>query len=765
MNKAITDGLVLMPPPFSAGLGVWSSGDGTPGSPTYDGAPNASIVSADQDFGGCLELQKVANTQRLRFMGQTPCLPGMYLRLTVRLKALSGALPTARISCMPLNAGGSNISGIPQAGPQAALTSYGEVVTLQAIIGSGARGGVDLVWGTAPVAGHFGIDLTGPNGGTVRIDDFQIEDVTSVFHRDMLGWLDVRDYGAVGDGVANDAPAFAAANAAALSQGASLLVSAGTYALVSNTTLTVPVRFEGTVTMPAGNRLALTRNYDLETYAAAFGSEAEGLRRGLQVLFHFTDHGVFDLNGRAVDVTAPIFVAENAGIAGSSFVQRRVLTNGQLVAVPGSAWTPGVVTSQATYSSAQPYLLTGVANVANIEVGSLVTGLGVARETYVRSRNVAAGTVELSLPAGFTTGTRTYTFTRYRYMLDFSGFGRLDRFELTDLEFVGNEVANAIMLPPSGITTRIHGCNFNRPKDRGITSIGTGCQGMMIDECQFLSSEQPVPVQNRSSVGFNVNANDVKVRDNRAVRFRHFGVMHGSGHMFVGNHWFQGDAESPGVRSAGIVFTGINIKTLITGNYVDNSFIELTNERETDPNWNNQFSFGGLSITGNIFTANDVVSSFSWIVVTPRGAGHYLQGLSISGNTFRTLNGAIGRAEKVDTTFADLDRSRFRNVTVQGNNYNGVETGMYNPVTLVHTQNSAANAWTVQAGENLAFGGWARVVTSVVAEGAILQGGTTRHDMPYAQVQQGAANQNVTLRWPAAVTGKVWVTVRADTPV
>ena len=52
MNKAITEGLVLMPPPFADGLDVWSSEDGTPGSATYDGATNAAFVPADQDFGG-----------------------------------------------------------------------------------------------------------------------------------------------------------------------------------------------------------------------------------------------------------------------------------------------------------------------------------------------------------------------------------------------------------------------------------------------------------------------------------------------------------------------------------------------------------------------------------------------------------------------------------------------------------------------------------------------------------------------------------------
>ena len=765
MNKAITDGLVLMPTPFSAGLSVWSQGDGTPGSASWQGSPNVAVVAADQDFGGCLELVKAQNTTRLRYMVRTPFEPGMYLRITARIKALSGALPTVRASCLPVTAAGVPITGIPQAGPEVTLQSYGTVVTVSAIIGSGARGGVDMVWGVQPAGGHFGLDLTGPNGGVVRIDDIEIEDVTAIYHRQMLNLVDVRDHGARGDGVTSDVSAFVAADAVAVATGRDLLVSAGVFRLNSNVTLSSRVRFEGTVSMPEANRLAMARNFDIDSYTSAFGSEAEGLRRGLAALFHFTDHGVFSLNGRAVSVAAPILLAENAGIVGASFVQRRVIDNGQLVAVAGAGWNPGVVTSQATYPLSDPYQLTGVANVANIEVGSLVTGAGVARETYVRSRNVGAGTIELSLPMGSQGGTRTYTFTRFRYMLDFSGFGRLDRFELTNLELVGGGIASGIMLPPSGITTRIHGCVFNRPKDRAITSIGTGCQGMMIDECQFLSNEQPVRVQDRVTVGFNVNANDVKVRDNRGVRFRHFGVMHGSGHMFVGNHWFQGDAESPGVRSAGIVFTGINLKTLITGNYVDNSFIELTNERETNPNWNNQFSFGGLTLTGNIFTANDVVTSFSWVVVTPRGSGHYLQGLSMTGNTFRTLNGGIDRVEKVDTTWADLDRSRFRNLTVHGNNFYGVEAGCYNPLTVSHVQNSAASTWTVNGGNNLAFGGWARAVTAVVAEGAIQAGGTTRYDMPFTQTEQGASRQNVALRWPAAVSGKVWVTMRADNPV
>ena len=70
MNKAVTDGLVFTPPKFSLGLDVWSRGDGTSGSPTYDGAADAAIVSADANFGSCLELQKTQTTQTLRYMGK-----------------------------------------------------------------------------------------------------------------------------------------------------------------------------------------------------------------------------------------------------------------------------------------------------------------------------------------------------------------------------------------------------------------------------------------------------------------------------------------------------------------------------------------------------------------------------------------------------------------------------------------------------------------------------------------------------------------------
>ena len=76
------------------------------------------------------------------------------------------------------------------------------------------------------------------------------------------------------------------------------------------------------------------------------------------------------------------------------------------------------------------------------------------------------------------------------------------------------------------------------------------------------------------------------------MHFKHFRIMGGSGSVITGNHWFHGDNETNGVRKGGIVFTTTNLKTLITGNYVDNNFIEWTNEYEADPSFANQYSFG-----------------------------------------------------------------------------------------------------------------------------------------------------------------------------
>ena len=762
MNKAITEGLVLMPPPFSAGLNLWSREDGLTGQGSYASQSNAAYVPSDQDFGGCLELTKTLSTMKLRCFQSIPFEPGLYLRVTAKVKAISGALPAVRIAAWAGDSGGANVTTAVQTGPSVQLTSFGQVVTVSAIIGSGNRQGVDMVWGLAPVNGHIGLDLTGPTSGVVRIEDIVIEDASDVFLSTRFNWVDVRDYGAIGDGVADDLAAFNAADDAAA--GKIVLVPQGNYKLSSSMTFENPVQFEGTMAMADNLRLILRRNFDLPTYSAAFGGELAGFKRALQALFFYSDHVELDLAGRKVELDAPIDVAALAGI--TTFAERRAIRNGQLQAITSTAWNTQTVTSVATYSTAQPARLTGVVNVTNVPVGARISGTGVGREIYVTAKNISAGTVELSQPLWAAAGTRTFTFERYKYMLDFSGFAALSKFELSNIEFLNAGLSSTVMLATDGEVFRVAECVINRPKDRGITSPGRGCQDLQIDSCQFLSNEQTLAAQNRTTIAFNVNANDAKIRLNRSNRFAHFGIMNGTGHILLGNHFFGGDNETAGVRRAGLVFTQTNVKSFLTGNYIDNCFIELTNEHDDQPDYNNEYTFGGLSITGNVFMASNVAPWFRWLVITPRGPGHSLNGFIVTNNTFRATGATIDRVEMVDTTYATLQFNSFRNVMFEGNTFNAVTQATVSPLLIQHTQNTAADTWSVDGAAYMPFGGFARNVTGLVAEGAITNAANAPQWVsPYVQVEQGASSNLVNLKWPTPVKGIMQVTIRGDNPV
>lgn len=762
MNKAITDGLVLTPPPFANGLDVWSRGDGTPGTATYDGFATAAFVPADQDFGGCLEIQKTQNTQTLRYMGETPLLPGCYLQIKARVKAVSGNLPTVRIAAFAGGAGGNAVGGVLTTGPSTTLTSYGEVFEVTAIVGTGARTGVDLSWGASALFGHFGLDLTGANGGVVRIDDFEITDITSAFLRSMMDWVDVKDFGAVGDGTTDNTAAFEAADAAA--DGREVLVSDGEFYLADNVTFESRVRFQGKVTMPDDKYLGLQQNFDFNAYASAFETEELAFRKAFQALLKQSTHEGLDLCGRTISLTGPVDMAAAVPDV-SDFTSRRVIRNGQFDAVNSPNWADTTATSSGTYEVSSPFRLTGVSNVANIEIGSRVTGNGVGREVYVADKNVGAETITLSQQLYDAVGTQTYTFTRHRYMLDFGGFVKLSQFNLSDIDFKADGVCSCVMLSPEGLIWQFRDCFFNKPKDKGITSFGLACQGMYIDRCQFLSNEQPLNAQDRRSVGFNVNANDTKIRDNRCVRFAQFAVLHGSGHMVLGNHWFHGDNQSNGTRQAGLILTKPSSKIIINGNYIDNNFIEWNNEHDAMPDFSGELSFGSLSIIGNIFTVKNVASFYRYIVLKPYGPGHFINGLNVSGNTFKALSSEPDRVEKVDTSFADLNYDRFRNITFEGNTFHSIDQWTTNPTTLAFSENTPAETWTCDFSDWLPFGGKARNVTSVIPVGPLRNTSNVKQYVTsYSDPDEGAGGGSVKIEWPTAVKGKINVTARVDNP-
>ncbi|MGB3280757.1 MAG: right-handed parallel beta-helix repeat-containing protein, partial [Pseudorhodobacter sp.] len=170
-----------------------------------------------------------------------------------------------------------------------------------------------------------------------------------------------------------------------------------------------------------------------------------------------------------------------------------------------------------------------------------------------------------------------------------------------------------------------------------------------------------------------------------------------------------------------------------------------------------------LTLTGNIFTCNDTAASHSFFVVTPYGPGHFINGLSINGNVFRTVNANIDRVDRVDTTHATLDFTRFRNVIMESNSFNGIGQITQSPVTIEHVQNTEADTWVVDTGDYLPFGSRARNLSALTVEGGVRTvTNVVDYSLPYADTERGTGGRMVHLRWPRPLRGRVHATIRCD---
>jgi hypothetical protein len=178
LESALLD---LSPPDFAEGLDDWSSGDGTPGSPTYEDAPHARIAVGDAEFGTCLEMRKIEAVQRLRYMAELPIPSSRFVEIRTRVKVVRGALPGVRVAAWPGGLQGRQVPGLLSEGPLTVPAGLGAVHDLRAVVGPRAGAGVDLVWDGRVLYAHVGLDLVGPIGSVVRIERLAVEDVTSRF--------------------------------------------------------------------------------------------------------------------------------------------------------------------------------------------------------------------------------------------------------------------------------------------------------------------------------------------------------------------------------------------------------------------------------------------------------------------------------------------------------------------------------------------------------------------------------------------------------
>jgi hypothetical protein len=205
---------------------------------------------------------------------------------------------------------------------------------------------------------------------------------------------------------------------------------------------------------------------------------------------------------------------------------------------------------------------------------------------------------------------------------------------------------------------------------------------------------------------------------------------------------------------------------VFTNNYVDNAFLEWTNERDPSPAFAGGFSFSSLDVTSNIFLSGDVSTAFSFFIIKPFGEGHFVNGLNVAGNRFRSINGFVERAERVDTSYADLNFTRMRNVRFEGNSFHGISSPVANPNLIEMTQATDQQTWVVETGPGLPFEARSLSVDAVIVRGGVRNAANQLNfDNPFVRAQQGPDADQVHVVWSEPVRGKIAVTARMDNDV
>ena len=187
----------------------------------------------------------------------------------------------------------------------------------------------------------------------------------------------------------------------------------------------------------------------------------------------------------------------------------------------------------------------------------------------------------------------------------------------------------------------------------------------------------------------------------------------------------------------------------------------MNNEHDAEPDHISTFSFGGITITGNFFTVSDVANWFSWIQIAPYGSGHFINGLTITDNVFKIASGhAIERAERVNTTYADLDHSRAYNLTMTGNMFYKVNKEAANPLRVEVEQSSQASTWSEDLTGLIPFEGAIHHVEAFAPLGRLeSNSGALRSDLPYFEA---SGDSTLQIRWPSSTRGTLYCSVRCD---
>lgn len=494
-----------------------------------------------------------------------------------------------------------------------------------------------------------------------------------------------------------------------------------------------------------------TKQLVIGPYLSAYANNPDSaLAAALKELFSGDSSSTLDLEGRTITLNGPVDVAQAAAKTSSSVFCR--ITNGILTIsqdVPNQS-----VTKQGQLQALA--LTMTLSSTQGIVRGMHISGPGLSRETYVTE--VINGTdIGINTYAISAQTNQQYTFTKFGYLLDFSGFNQLSRLSIDHVNFSLRGMVSGIMMGSDGIANHIESNWILDPKNRGITDFNSGARGISINNNEMVSNATAYADSLRYPVAITISNNDPKIRSNRIAMFRHAMIIHGGGALITGNHWWQGVENA---RTAGLIFTGRRVKGLVDGNYVDNNWIELSNESAAA----NTTPIGRISIVGNHFTnawQGDSAAQFSWIRIAPYTVDAPVAGILVTGNTFISLQATVLRSESVDATNGSVNLTNFEDVYFSDNTWEKVTYRTYNPLTVQRVIPPGQEITNVvfQTEKAVPFGAQINAVTSVGLNNMRNPDGTEAY-LPYNSYPGSMLSNKsrMQVRFPTPCSGTITVT-------
>lgn len=504
-------------------------------------------------------------------------------------------------------------------------------------------------------------------------------------------------------------------------------------------------------------------------FRARYGSDQLAFEAMLTKAFTTSDNAIgvtIDLEGCVVVLTSPIDVSAVTGKI-TNF-KNITLRNGTLDADETSGnWVSTVIGrscdivqfSQTVTITSSTGLEAGMC-VKDSGSTAITLGDGIPRETYVTG--VTDSTHFTISTYAYRDRTKFYSIEKFPYMLNFKGFETLSRMKFVDLNVRCNSVASFVMLAQEGIDLCFSNIHALAVKDRFITDWSGNLSGAEIINCTAWSSDA---TESHTGIGITANDNDVKFLNNRIINFRHSQVCHGGGYTISGCHNWQGNGAA--VRTGAFIFTNPSPFLTMTGNYIDNGGIEITNENQSSGG----NAFNDITITGNAFTmASSALGGSRYITLGIVGYGtdtavRGIEGMSVCNNVFRRLVG--GGAETIDNVDAvevhgtgGLDNDAINDFVWTGNTYRNITYHVSNPNKF--KRNYAGGAETTSYGINfdnrLPFGLQPRSLEAVSLfnmrnAASVLQSPT------YAVIRGGTG---YTFTFTTAMSGTVYATVSAN---